>query len=259
MAEDLNPCAHGAEPTGAHVPELLPADGGFPCEPPAWLAAVPPVLECLIQAWYCATDVGADPWDFAVEFPTLQSCGLTATLCRWLESKGYVEHRREQEPANGAARSFLPAPRLRYSEASCFILTGAGEAFARQTLFGSRPPVDRAADALSVPRPSVSGDGELPPVWDPDRKELRVGGQLIKQFKLPSPNQETILMCFEEEGWPARIDNPLPPQQGLDNKVRLHATIKSLNRHQKHRLIRFMGDGNGEGILWGWIEPGNGD
>jgi hypothetical protein len=76
---------------------------------------------------------------------------------------------------------------------------------------------------------------------------------LVKQFKLPSPNQEMILMALEEEHWPVRIDDPLPPSKKLDAKQRLHDTIKNLNRNQKQRLIRFMGDGTGQGVRWEWI------
>ena len=88
------------------------------------------------------------------------------------------------------------------------------------------------------------------PKWDRDRRELRLGGELVKVFKLPSPMQEAILMAFEEEHWPPRIDDPLPVHPELIPKRRLHDTIKSLNRNQKRSLIRFMGDGTGEGIRW---------
>ena len=72
----------------------------------------------------------------------------------------------------------------------------------------------------------------------------------MKHFKLPAPNQEAILMAFEEEGWVPRIDDPIPPADDQDAKQRLRDTIKSLNRNQKNRLIRFSGDGHGEGVLW---------
>jgi hypothetical protein len=88
------------------------------------------------------------------------------------------------------------------------------------------------------------------PKWDEQRRQLRVGRVLVKEFKLPSPNQETVLMAFEEEGWPPRIDDPLPPVAQLDPRRRLHDTIKALNRKQKRDLIRFRGDGSGEGIRW---------
>ena len=88
------------------------------------------------------------------------------------------------------------------------------------------------------------------PVWDQERRELRINDVVVKSFKLPSPNQEAILTALAEENWPVRIDDPLPPQLDLDPKRRLHDTIKSLNRNQKSRLIRFSGDGTGEGVLW---------
>ena len=53
---------------------------------------------------------------------------------------------------------------------------------------------------------------------------------------------------------------PLPPQVGQDPKRRLHDTINSLNRKQKARLIRFQGDGSGEGVRWEFLsEEGNGN
>ena len=81
-----------------------------------------------------------------------------------------------------------------------------------------------------------------------------MGDVLVKQFKLPSPNQETVLMAFQEEGWPPRIDDPLPPHPELDPKRRLHDTIKCLNHNQQNRLIQFHGDGTGEGVLWELLE-----
>jgi hypothetical protein len=63
-----------------------------------------------------------------------------------------------------------------------------------------------------------------------------------------------VLCAFEEEGWPARIDDPLPPQQDQDSKRRLSDTIKCLNRKQSHHLIHFRGDGTGEGVVWERVE-----
>jgi hypothetical protein len=91
------------------------------------------------------------------------------------------------------------------------------------------------------------------PKWDRDRQELRLGDVVVKQFKVPAVNQERILAAFEEEGWPVRIDDPLPPATDQDPKARLHDTIVSLNRNQKHPLIRFYGDGTGQGVRWGAV------
>jgi hypothetical protein len=88
------------------------------------------------------------------------------------------------------------------------------------------------------------------PHWDALRRELTVGGQIVKRFRVPAPNQEAVLSAFEEEGWPAAILDPLPPQDEQDGKQRLHDTIKSLNRSRLARVIRFSGDGTGEGAFW---------
>jgi hypothetical protein len=88
------------------------------------------------------------------------------------------------------------------------------------------------------------------PTWDPDRQQLRWGSLVVKQFKLPSPNQELILRVFEEENWPARIDDPLPPRPDIEPKRRLNCAITNLNRNQKSYRIRFMGDGSGQGVCW---------
>ena len=63
------------------------------------------------------------------------------------------------------------------------------------------------------------------PTWDRDRQELRWGDEVVKQFKVPSPNQETILAAFEEEHWPSRIDDPLSPR--LDQDPKHGYTIRS--------------------------------
>src|SRR5205807_1210480 len=99
-----------------------------------------------------------------------------------------------------------------------------------------------------------SPDGDPPavrsPLWDPALRELRWEGLLVKRFRLPAPNQEAILAAFEEDGWPARIDDPLPRDGRCDPHDRLHETLKGLNRNQRHRLIQFGGDGTGMGAIW---------
>ena len=69
-------------------------------------------------------------------------------------------------------------------------------------------------------------------------------------FRRPAVNQETILAALEEEGWPSRIDAPLPQTPGIDPKVHLHDTIKSLNRRHLQSIICFRGDGSGAGVGW---------
>jgi hypothetical protein len=102
----------------------------------------------------------------------------------------------------------------------------------------------RNANTVSAPKPQ----------WDAVYRELRVGKCVVKEYRVPSLNQESILLAFQEEGWPHRIDDPLPPQENIEPKCRLHDTIKRLNRSQKNPLIRFRGDGTGEGVCWEYTE-----
>jgi len=131
-----------------------------------------------------------------------------------------------------------------HDEETCFVFTRAGVLRARAD----------AADPTTFHL--CSGDAIEPamdcrtPRWDDNARVLSVGGQIVKRFKQLSPNQEAVLMAFEEEGWPCRIDDPLSPVSGIAPKVRLHDTIKWLNRNQENRLVNFSGDGTGQGVRW---------
>ena len=92
------------------------------------------------------------------------------------------------------------------------------------------------------------------PHWDRATRVLRVGGHVVKQYRVPSSTQEVILAAFQEEGWPPRLDDPLPPVRNGYPKDRLRDAIRHLNANQKNRLIRFRGDGTGQGILWELID-----
>jgi hypothetical protein len=88
------------------------------------------------------------------------------------------------------------------------------------------------------------------PCWDQQLRELRLDQILIKRFCVPAENQELILASFQEEAWPTRIDDPLPPVPQIDAKRRLHSAIQCLNRNQRAQLVHFHGDGNGRGVRW---------
>jgi hypothetical protein len=96
----------------------------------------------------------------------------------------------------------------------------------------------------------VAGRSLPSPRWDPATRVLWVDEVIVKSYRVPSPNQETVLSVFQEEGWPSRIDDPLPPVPEGCAKDRLRDTIRRLNASQKNQLIRFHGDGTGEGVLW---------
>jgi hypothetical protein len=79
---------------------------------------------------------------------------------------------------------------------------------------------------------------------------LYFAGQIVKRFRWRAVNQEKILSAFEDDGWPPRIDDPLVPSPQIVSKRRLGDAIKCLNRRQANALLRFGGDGTGEGIIW---------
>ena len=118
-------------------------------------------------------------------------------------------------------------------------------------LLATDPATTADLDNRSLPTAAelLSG-GDGIPSWDRERRELRMGRILIKRFCVPAENQEIVLSAFQEEAWPAHIDDPLPPAAEIEPKRRLHATIQRLNCNQKVRLLNFHGDGYGRGLCW---------
>lgn len=110
-------------------------------------------------------------------------------------------------------------------------------------------PYQTPAEAVNI----LSDDNRpflrLLPTWDVYRRELRYLDVLVKRFSRVACNQERLLVTFEEEKWPCRIDDPLIPNS-VCPKVRLRDTVKHLNRNHDHALIRFRTDGTGEGVIW---------
>ncbi len=210
-------------------------------------------LWLLLQAYDYAAELQQDVWSFAVELNVLRAAHLTTSDLRWLVCKGYVDHACETTKPDDEVRRFRRTGAAVFPPETCMVLTPTGIEMAREicglpTVLSSQPP------EISVCPPTFEAL-HVVPKWDRDRRQLRFDGQIVKEFKLPSPNQEAVLVAFEEEGWPARIDDPLSPIAEVDPRRRLHDTIKALNRKQKQSLLRFMGDGSGEGIRW---EPASG-
>jgi len=210
-----------------------------------------PALSLLWESYQFAKELGRKLWDFAVEIDELHRAGLTSSDLRWLICKGFLLHAQEVTLAGQQGRSFQFNAGLCFSKRSCFALTDSGVAFVAASLVA-----DQTAEGGSKPERTSPRSGRVVvPRWDRARQELRVGHVIVKQFKVPAVNQERILAAFEEEGWPVRLDDPLPPQADQDPKRRLHDTINALNRNQKCPLIRFMGDGSGQGIRWALVRP----
>ncbi len=206
-------------------------------------------LSLLLQAYEYALELEQDVWDLAVELNVLRTARLSNSDLRWLAGVGYVEHAVEITDSTDRTRQFRRTPLLNFDDSTCVVLTPSGVLAARGACALELPlATDKTAANCRIIVPDESR-----PKWDDQRRQLRVGADVVKEFKLPSPNQETVLMAFEEDGWPPRIDDPLPPLPQLDPRRRLHDTIKALNRKQKCSLLRFMGDGSGEGIRWEFV------
>jgi hypothetical protein len=209
-------------------------------------------LSGCFEAYVYARDLDRSLWDFAVEISTLRQMGISRSDLRWIVGKGFLDCAIETSLPDDAERSFRRPSMPIFCKKTCFVLTedfaelaskvsGRGD-YAAQS--GVRP-VAKAAWQQVAPDPEP-----LVPTWDRDRQLLRIGRAVVKHFKVPATNQEMVLAAFEEEAWPARIDDPLPPRRELLPKKRLRETIKSLNRNQKQSLIRFIGDGSGRGVRW---------
>jgi hypothetical protein len=208
--------------------------------------AMKTALRLLLEAHNTAATLDRDNWDFALEIEALKDAGVNHTDLRSLVSQGLAEHRLERTPRGAKRRAFRPPHDLQLQKASCFALSSSGLLVARQLL--ATVPVAHA-DA-----PDRACQGPHVPCWDSDRRELRLGDVIVKRFRQPAKNQETILAAFQEDGWPRRIDNPLPGNGDTDAVDRMHDAVKMLNRHT-HRLFRFFSDGIGEGVLWEFVNP----
>jgi hypothetical protein len=212
-------------------------------------ARIRPALAVLLEARMYAVQTGSNEWEFAVELEQLTDLGLTRNDFRWLVRKGFVEHQRDVTLDGDDGRAFRPNGDLSFPAGTCFILTRAGATIAAN---GHVP----APAAAAVKHPNNgSAVPALLPDWDAEARVLRLGDKTVKRFKWQAVNQEIVLSSFQEEGWPTRIDDPLPPQPDQSSKRRLSDTIKCLNHKQSNRLIHFRGDGTGEGIIWELVAP----
>ena len=215
-------------------------------------------LLLLLDAAECARDAGTDLWQFSVEISVLRQMGLTKNDCRWLIAQGFAQHACERTTHKTDRRTFQPYPNLALPKGTCLVIAESGAAYAKAQLASEaklaaiRFVLEKNSDPDLSP-----GSGSLSsfPTWDSDRQQLRVGRIVVKEFKVPAANQQAVLAAFQEESWTPRIDDPLPPSPNQDSKRRLHSTINCLNRNQKRPLIRFLGDGSGEGVRWEFILP----
>jgi hypothetical protein len=168
-----------------------------------------------------------------VEVILLQQLGATAGDLRWLIYEGYAHHALERTTSPDKRRIFGPLDPAVFTDRSCVVLTQAGAGVAR---------------SLSPQGPALP---EVP-CYHRERGELLVCGLLVKRLRQPALDQRLLLFnAFQDQHWPFRIANPLSPHELPDHrKVRLNHTIYRVNQHQANSLIRFGGDGTGDGVIW---------
>ena len=172
----------------------------------------------------------------------------TATSAGWWK-RATRSMRHEVTRSADPDRKFARGINTRFSPDTRFLLTDAGRALAGGN--PSEPTLIRLTPqpGSMPPAPAVSGTPDAPK-WNSNVGVLSFGARIVKRFPRAARNQEIILSAFEEEGWPPRIDDPLPPSRNVEPKRRLHDTIKWLNRDQEARVLAFLGDGTGEGVRW---------
>lgn len=204
------------------------------------------VLRLLSEAWLAAQEEGKEIWQFAVEINQLLALGLNYTDLRRLLCGGYVEHAQERTTKRNSQRVFQPLKTLLLPRRACFVLTAKG----RQIVSEGSGETAKGGDASS--EEPTAADPRVPkvPRWDSEARRLWWGKHLVKEFHQPAANQELVLAALEEEGWPPQIDDPLPKTPDVDPKVRLHDTIKALNRHQLYPILHFGSFANGQAIRW---------
>ena len=91
------------------------------------------------------------------------------------------------------------------------------------------------------------------PEWKVDPGRLLFGGQLIKEFRRPAPNQRRLLDEFQRRLWPAQIGNPFFGDHiNVATAVEvLRNTAEALNDdHLAARRIRFGTRDNCSYIYW---------
>ncbi|MBI3466617.1 MAG: hypothetical protein HY000_26690 [Planctomycetes bacterium] len=206
-----------------------------------------PALSVLLQALNDAEWAQKSAGEFAVELRACEAAGALTVGLRWLVSHGYAEHLIEVTSRTAKCRQFRPAGSLAFDPRSCLILTPAGVELARSQAQGVVVEAPRPPD--SPPQSNV----EIPH-WDQRARELSFHGELVKRLNALAWIQIAIFEIFELERWARRIDDPLPYSKEK-SKGRLHDAIVRLNRGQRRPLIRFHGDGTGQGIIWEPVNP----
>ncbi len=216
---------------------------------PATIAA----LEHLASAKDTAIQCGQLPESFGVDISELQHCGLAGYELKILNDQNLVRkcHVQSINGSNGVA-AVNPGQTLNWG----YVITSFGERVLKYLLTFSQ---ETGAASARPSRPTRLSDhaahknSNNVPHYNSKTRTLTINGKVARKFRWAASNQEKILMAFQEEGWPTRIDDPLPSDSEICPKRRLHDTIKCLNHGQRCKgtwFVRFRGDGTGQGVLW---------
>lgn len=208
-----------------------------------WIQQMVKTLDRLYRANKTASENNLNTWEFAIEISDLLECGISRQTLREMVLLGWVCHQREITLPNLQQREFQNEAAFAFSERSCFMITAEGE---NQFCDFLKSCEMNRLDSASSGHPAAETKR---PTWDGNLRELRLGNTVVKRFKWPAAIQFAVLERFEDLGWPSRITNPLPDKPNICPKRRLHDAIKCLNQRKENELIRFRGDGTGQGVL----------
>jgi hypothetical protein len=216
-------------------------------------------LSLLAESHILSQDAGCDTWHFAVGISELDGLSVSRGSLRWLLFRQFALHAYELRSTNDAVRVFSKSLGPCFQPNSSFVITPLGLSLLRRFESLSRRSAANDTELrVQFPRAPIrnadwaQSASEIP-YYDRVRGELSVGEVLVRTFRRPARNQQAVLETFQELSWEARIDDPLPPVGEVAAKLRLNQTIKKLNSHQLSPLIRFIGDGSGEGVLWKFV------
>jgi hypothetical protein len=212
-------------------------------------SSIKAALAILLEGLEYSQQLNAAAWNFAVEVSSLRRLKLSNNDLRWMLAHDLVDHAVEVA-ADGTTRTFRKQAPTSIGKRSCFVLTETGAALARN-LRGDAVQNGDNGDPRPRGRTTAHGNSTAAPTpcWDRNRRELWFGATLVKRFTLPSPDQESILTAFEEQHWPARIDDPALTARDSARHAQLLETVQQLNRRHRSTLIRFQCDG-GRGVFW---------
>jgi hypothetical protein len=212
-----------------------------------------------------APEANQDIGQFALPVPDSRSPDISEPILRGLASQGLVVHASESTKTNTRRRPMRKRANVCFSHQSSFMLTAKGLALASSLAaeISPVPPdcspivqnpftVHRSPSTMRLAPPDCPDPAPQPSFVScaDGRRELRMGHIVVKCFRRAAPNQELVLSSFQEQDWPRRILDPIPPKPELDSKRRLRNVILRLNNGRFDPLLRFHGDGTGQAVYW---------